>query len=156
LPLIAKDTLKETLGEELGVTDRRDSHRLGGAVFELMRVLVREFLVHDVSLVVEGNFTMQTRVFDELPPCRIVQVYVTADPLVLRDRLLDRGDRHPVHYDHEAADEIRQRADADEWDPLPLPGELLRIDTTSAKVSDTLESVRHHLNARSFRRTPPR
>lgn len=130
LPLIAKDTLKETLGGQLGVTDRERSHRLGTAVFELMSVLVPELLGHGVSVVIEGNFTMQTRVFDSLPPCRIVQVYVTATPPVLRARLLDRGERHPVHYDHEAADEIAQRADAGEWEPLPLDGPVIRVDTT--------------------------
>ncbi len=146
LPLIAKDTLKETLGGELGVTDREDSHRLGAAVFELMRVLVPELLAHGVSLVVEGNFTMQTRIFDSLPPCRIVQVYVTADPAVLRTRLLERDDRHPVHYDQEAADEIAQRAEAGEWDPLPVDGAFVRLDTTHGTVPDTLASVRHKLN----------
>jgi hypothetical protein len=147
LPLIAKDTLKEALGGELGATDRQDSHRLGAAVFELMRVLVPELLRHGVSLMAEGNFTMQTRVFDSLPPCRIVQVYVTATPPVLRARLLNRDDRHPVHYDQDAADEIAGRADAGEWDPLPLDGPLVRIDTTDGfdvvaavrKVSDTLK-----------------
>jgi hypothetical protein len=111
-----------------------------------MRVLVPEFLESGVSLVVEGNFTMQTRVFDSLPPCRIVQVYVTAAPPVLRSRLLDRGERHPVHYDQEAADEIVERASASEWQPLPLDGPLVRLDTTEGfdveaavrKVSDTL------------------
>jgi hypothetical protein len=146
LPLIAKDTLKETLGGELGVTDREDSHRLGAAVFELMRVVVPELLAHGVSLVVEGNFTMQTRIFESLPPCRIVQVYVTADPPVLRTRLLERDDRHPVHYDQEAADEIAQRAEAGEWDPLPLDGALVRLDTTHGTVPDTLASVRLQLS----------
>jgi ribose 1,5-bisphosphokinase PhnN len=146
LPLIAKDTLKETLGGELGVTDRQDSHRLGAAVFELMGVLVPELLAHGVSLVAEGNFTMETRVFDSLPPCRIVQVYVTADPPVLSDRLLDRGERHPVHYDREAAAEIAQRAEAGEWEPLPLNGPLVRVDTSRVEVSDTLQSVRDQLS----------
>jgi len=36
LPLIAKDTLKEVLGESLGVTERAASQRLGEAVFETM------------------------------------------------------------------------------------------------------------------------
>jgi ribose 1,5-bisphosphokinase PhnN len=147
LPLIAKDTLKETLGEELGVTDREGSHRLGGAVFELMRVLVPELLAQGVSLVVEGNFTVQTRVFDSLPPCRIVQVYVTAEPPVLRDRLLDRGERHSVHYDREAAYEIVQRAEGGEWDPLPLDGPVVRVDTTHGELSDTFKSVRHQLSS---------
>ena len=55
----------------------------------------------------------------------------------LRARLLDRGgDRHPVHYDREAANEIAARAAAGEWDPLPLAGVLLRIDTTNGFPAD--------------------
>lgn len=34
-----------------------------------------------------------------------------------------------VHYDAEAADEIGERVTAGEWEPLPLDGDLLRIDT---------------------------
>jgi len=41
-----------------------------------------------------------------------------------------------VHYDHEAANEIAARATAGEWDPLPLAGILLRIDTTNGFSSD--------------------
>jgi hypothetical protein len=148
LPLIAKDTLKETLAEQLGVTDRERSHELGAAVFELMRVLVPELLDHGVSLVVEGNFTMRTRVFDSLPPCRIVQVYVSAPPPILRARLLHRDERHPVHYDREAADEIAQRAAAGEWEPLPIDGPLVRFDTTEEFDLDAAaRSVAETLNA---------
>jgi ribose 1,5-bisphosphokinase PhnN len=111
-----------------------------------MRVLVPELLAHGVSLVAEGNFTMQTRIFDALPPCRIVQVYVTADPAVLRARLLDRGERHAVHYDREASEEIAQRAEAGEWEALPLDGPLVHVDTTRVEVADTLASVRHRLS----------
>jgi hypothetical protein len=137
LPLIAKDTLKETLGEPLGVTARAASQRLGTAVFELLAVIVRELLEHDVSLIVEGNFTTRTRLFASLPPCRVAQIHVSASSATLRARLLERaGDRHPVHYDHEAANEIAARATAGEWDPLPLAGILLRIDTTNGFSSD--------------------
>ena len=131
LPLLAKDTIKETLGEPLGVTARGASQRLGVAVFELLGVLVHELLDHGVSLIVEGNFAARSRVFTALPACRIAQVHVSASPATLRSRLLERaGDRHPVHYDHEAANEIAARATAGEWDPLPLAGVLVRVDTT--------------------------
>jgi hypothetical protein len=123
--------LKETLGGALGVSGRVDSHRLGSAVFELMGDLVRELLESGVSLIVEGNFTERTTIFDALPPVRITQVHVTAPADVLRTRLLDRDThRHPVHYDREAAEEIAVRAAGGEWPPLELDGSLLQIDTT--------------------------
>jgi hypothetical protein len=123
--------LKETLGGELGISGRVGSHRLGSAVFELMGDLVRELLETGGSLIVEGNFTERTTLFDGLPPVRIAQVHVTASADVLRTRLLGRDThRHPVHYDREAADEIAARAAAGEWPPLELDGSLLLIDTT--------------------------
>jgi hypothetical protein len=152
--LVAKDTLKELLAEALDVRGRPDSQRLGAAVFELMAVVVPDLLAHGVSLIAEGNFTARWRGFEELPPCRVVQVHVAASPDVLRSRLRDRAARHPVHYDREAADEIAARAAAGEWDALPLPGELVRVDTTSATVSDTLEGIRHQVGG--FRAPPTR
>jgi hypothetical protein len=96
-----------------------------------------ELLEHGVSLIVEGNFARRTRLFAALPPCRLAQIHVTAAPATLRSRLIARGDdRHPVHYDHEAANEIAARAAAGEWDPLPLAGVLVRVDTTTGFNAD--------------------
>lgn len=67
--------------------------------------------------------------FARLPPARVLQVHVTAPPETLTARLADRPGRHVVHYDAEAADEIGERVTAGEWEPLPLDGDLLRIDT---------------------------
>jgi broad-specificity NMP kinase len=131
LPLVAKDTLKETLGEALAIIDRHESRRLGIAVLDLVRLVVRELLAARVSLIVEGNFSVTTTLFDSLPAARIVQVHVTASPEIVRTRLLERdAHRHPVHYDREAADEIAERTRAGEWAPLHLEGTLLHIDTT--------------------------
>jgi predicted kinase len=139
LPLIAKDTLKETLGEQLGVTDPLDSKQLGFAVFAVIGHLVRELLGHGVSLIAEGNFAVGYPVFDDLPPARVVQVHVTAPTEVLLARMRERGsERHPVHYDAEAADEILSRHARGEWEPLPLDGELIRIDTS---LSPDLDAV---------------
>jgi predicted kinase len=122
--------LKEALGGELGVTERRESQRLGAAVFEVMRVVVHELVGAGVSVIAEGNFTDRTAVFDDLPQVELVQVYVTAAPETLRERLRNREGRHPVHYDAEAADEIEERARAGGWPPLSLGGRLLEVDTT--------------------------
>ena len=130
LPLIAKDALKEVLGDGLEFDgDRTESHRLGVATFQIQFVVVRELLAAGVSLIAEGNFRASW--FDTLPPAEIVQVYVSAAPATLRERLLTRDShRHRVHYDREAADEIAQRAAAGEWPPLAIGGRLIEIDTT--------------------------
>jgi predicted kinase len=139
LPLLAKDTIKEVLGGSLGVTRPEDSKRLGAAVFALMGTIMHELLAHGVSLIVEGNFAVGWPQFDDLPPARIVQVHVTAPVEVLLARMRERGsDRHPVHYDAEAAEEIGERVAGGEWDALPLPGRLLRIDTSSPADLDRL------------------
>jgi predicted kinase len=130
LPLIAKDTLKEALGDALEVAgDRHASQRLGLATFQVQLGIVRELLVSGVSLIAEGNFRVHW--FEDLPPAEIVQVHVSASPETLRARMLERdAHRHPVHYDREAAVEIAVRAAAGEWNALPLDGRLVEIDTT--------------------------
>ena len=130
LPLIAKDTLKEALGEALEVAgDRHASQRLGVATFRVQFGIVRELLLTGVSVIAEGNF--RAHWFEDLPPAEIVQVHVSAAPETLRQRMLERdAHRHPVHYDREAADEIAERAAAGEWEALPLGGRLVKIDTT--------------------------
>jgi predicted kinase len=130
LPLVEKDTLKEALGSELGITDRARSHELGAAVYEVLGIVVKELLTNGVSVIAEANFTLRSTLFDELPPAEIVQIHVTAAPETLRSRLRERHDRHPVHYDREAADEVTTRAAAGEWPALPLAGRLIEIDTT--------------------------
>lgn len=138
-PLIAKDALKESLGASLGITEPAQSKRLGGAVFELMPVLLHELLGAGVSLVAEGNFAVDSPVFDGLPPARVVQVHVTAEPATLRERLLRRGGgRHPVHYDHFAAAEIAARIERDDWEPLPLDAPLVLVDTTTWPELDSI------------------
>lgn len=131
LPLIAKDALKETLGEGLEFAgDRHESQRLGVATLHVQFAVVRELLSAGVSVIVEGNFRF-AEWFETLPVARITQLHVVAEPRTLRDRLLVRDThRHPVHYDREAAEEIAARAAAGEWPALPLGGRLIRIDTT--------------------------
>jgi predicted kinase len=142
LPLIAKDTVKELLGGALGIEDRARSQQLGGIVFELMALVVKELLEQGVSVIAEGNFTERSALFTELPPAQIVQVYVTAESDTLRARLLERDARHPVHYDREAADEVSARAAGGEWPPLPLGGRLIEIDTTTwPNLDDVLATI---------------
>ena len=142
LPLVAKDDLKELLGGALGIEDRARSQELGGVVFELLAAFVKELLEQGVSVIAEGNFTERSSLLSGLPPAEIVQVYVTAAPETLRERLRGREDRHPVHYDREAADEVAERAAGGEWPALPTGGRLIEIDTTAwPDLGEVLDTV---------------
>jgi predicted kinase len=134
-PLVAKDPIKETLAEALEVHGRAASQRLGAATFDVLFHVLGELLRAGVSTVAEGNFG-RAEPFARLPPARVLQVHVSASPVTLGARLADRPGRHDVHYDAEAADEIVARAAAGEWEPLPLPAELMRI------VTDAFPDVR--------------
>jgi predicted kinase len=114
----------------LGVDDRVRSRQLGTVVFELIDLVVRELLEQGVSVIAEGNFTVQSTLVTGLPPAEILQVHVTAEPETLRTRLRERDTRHSIHYDRHAADEVAARAAAGEWPALPLGGRLIEIDTT--------------------------
>jgi predicted kinase len=129
LPLLEKDTLKELIGGALGITDRAASHRLGGAVFDVLAHVAHDLVRRGVSLVVEGNFTAASRLVQH-PPARVLQMHLTAAPETIRTRLAAR-DRHGVHYDRDAADEIAARAARGDWAALPLSGEVISLDTTA-------------------------
>src|SRR5205085_9955261 len=129
-PLVAKDPIKEVLADALDARGRAASRELGVATFGVVFHLLGELLRNGVSAVAEGNFG-RAEPFAALPPARVLQVHVWAPPEVVRERLLAGRPRHPVHYDPEAAEEIAERAARGEWDPLPLAGELLRVDPTA-------------------------
>jgi predicted kinase len=120
-PLLAKDEIKETLFDTLGIGDREWSHRLGAASMELLTRLVRGQLEAGRSIVAEANFRWP----GELPECVVVQVFCDAPADVLLERILERT-RHPGHLErdpeHLADVEDSLRAD---YAPLPLDGALL-------------------------------
>jgi predicted kinase len=129
LPLVAKDAFKELLWERLGADDLEGSRQLGRASFDLVFLLVGELLHAGVSVVAEGNFSL-AEPFGELPAARRLQVHVTADADALRTRYRTRSDRHPAHPDPQYEPEIFARMANDDWGPLDIGGELLRVDTT--------------------------
>ena len=142
LPLIAKDDIKETLFDTLGIGDREWSRRLGRATFEVQFRVLHELLAGRCSVVAEGNFN-RTDPFSALPPAHIVQVVCAAE----RDELLRRfreraAARHPGHVDHVTIEELGPRLFEDEWRPLELDGTLIEIDTTKFDVAGVVRRVR--------------
>jgi predicted kinase len=136
LPLICKDDVKELLFDTVGTGDRDWSRRLGAASMRLLFLVAGRQLAAGLPLVLEANF----RVADDtprvaaLPAHRLVQVHVTASREVLLARHAGR-DRHPGHLRDTVQAEL-ESLDLAEHDPLPLPGGLVRVDTTSFEAAD--------------------
>jgi predicted kinase len=140
LPLLTKDAVKESLHDSLGDGDLAWSRRLGVATFDVLFVVLGELLGAGVSVVAEANFN-RADAFARLPPARVVQVHVSAPPDVLAERFRDRGERHPVHKDTHLDAEIAARAGAGEWEPLRLPGALIRVDASAPVDVDELAAA---------------
>jgi hypothetical protein len=50
---------------------------------------------------------------------------------VLLERFRNRVDRHPGHPDAELEQEVADRNARGDWEPLDLPGEVVRVDATT-------------------------
>ena len=144
LPLVAKDTIKEALFDRLGAGDIEASRRLGMASFDIVFLVVGELLRAGCSVVAEGNFA-QVEPFRALPPARVVQVHLSAPLELLRERFRTRTDRHRGHPDSEFELEVAERTRRGDFEPLPIRGALLRIDTTSppdvAAIADSIAKI---------------
>ena len=131
LPLIEKDTIKEALFDGLGTGDLAWSQRLGPPTFEVMLAVTEESLAAGASLVLEANFVCGSEAEARLAalPARIVQVHCSAPLDVLVERY-GRRERHPGHVDAERIDALRAAVETGRHEPLDLPGETIRLDTT--------------------------
>jgi predicted kinase len=145
LPLICKDTIKETLFEVLGVSDRAWSRRLGGASIEVLYTFVEAQLAAGRSCVAEANFDARfaTPVFRRLArayPHTTIQVNCYADPAVLRERFRRRsrsGERHPGHQDHLSPDPGLDAPIPGRLPPLEIGGHVIELDTGDfARIDD--------------------
>ncbi len=140
MTVIAKDACKEELHDaELQPAggDRRDLSRRAGTV-ALARAT--RHLRRGESVVLEGNWragehgaAIAALVREQRP--RLLQIQcVAAGPLLL-ERFVARarsGSRHVVHADLEALPRLRAELLRGCYEPLPLDGPLLRIDTGTA------------------------
>ena len=139
LPLIAKDTIKEALFDGLGAGDLAWSQRLGGATYLAMLRIAEDAVNVGASVVLEANFVRGGELETALValPARFVQVHCGAPLDVLVERYGSR-ERHPGHVDSERIDALREAVETGRHEPLDLPGETIRIDTTQPVDLDAL------------------
>jgi predicted kinase len=138
IPFLSKDEFKERLYEVFGPSDDASLEaRIERAALAIVFSVASSQLRAGVPVVVESNFdtrsdTAPFRRIQEEHGARIVQVHIggDADALVAKFALrAAEGDRHPGHRDEpEDAAEVRAKLTAGSWEPLDLPGDLLRAD----------------------------
>lgn len=157
LPLIAKDTIKEIMYDEIGIGDKSWSGKLARATLQIMSHTTAELLRTGTSLIVESNYRpdLASDEFTELQkqhPFRCVQIICQTDPDALAQRVHHRSttDRHPGHNDvaseQEHLDDAKRRIANKEDQPLDIPGsEVIFVDTTDfSKVDMTAVAKRIH------------
>lgn len=147
--VVAKDDIKERLFDAEAAAmpgDRQDLSRRAGIV---ALEQVAGFLVRGESVILEGNW----RAADQ--GAAIARLVSEHQPGVLRiqcvgagERLLERfvaragaGLRHRAHSDLDALPRLRGELLRGRYDPLPLPGPLLEIDTTTADQEGAASSI---------------
>lgn len=138
LPLIAKDTIKEALFDGLGSGDLEWSQRLGTGTYLAMLAVAEESVTAGASLVLEANFVRGGESRLAALPARFVQIHCSAPLEVLLARYAGR-ERHPGHVDAERIEGLRDAVETGRHDPLDLPGELVRLDTSGhVEIEDVL------------------
>ncbi len=136
LPLIAKDRIKESLLDSLGVRDLEWSRQVGRATISLMYQLA----VDAGAAVLESTWS------PELAPAAvaalqapIVEAYCSCPPELAEARYRERlATRHPGHHDAERLYEDRWTKDQ----PLGI-GPLVVVDTSGpVDVAGVAEAIR--------------
>jgi predicted kinase len=152
IPIISKDTLKETLYEQFGSADELQEP-IERAALALLFSVVETQLEARVSVVAESNFDANSDVHPfhrlaERYDVRIVQIHCTGATEAIVEKFVDRavsGERHAGHQDEPAdREEIRAKLEAGLWDALDLPGELIQINVidTDPDMEALAERVR--------------
>ena len=141
-PLLAKDTIKETLFDGLGTGDPAWSKRLGIATYGVLFQLAEEQVHARRSCVLEANFdhneaSAQLAAIQLEHGFRALQIVCTASREVLIERFKERsGSRHPGHIDDERLEDVIESIDAGRWRALELDGESIEVDTTDWSTVD--------------------
>lgn len=142
---VSLDEIKETLFDVGGYRDREWSKAIGRLAFPIFRDLVGLHLEYGESVVAEATFLWPTDLewlqeFSQRYKVELVQIWLTADPLVLRERFVKRSqsERHPGHNDtlESVMEEFDQRFFNKSFIPLPISGKTKIVDTTDFDTVD--------------------
>ncbi len=148
---VSLDEIKESLFDVGGYRDRAWSKQIGRLAFPVFRDLIEMHLVRRESVVAEATFLWPMDLewlhdFSQRFGAELVQIWLTADPRVARERFIDRANtsRHPGHNDtlDSVLGEFDERFFNKTFIPLPLKGKTKIVDTTDFSLVDHDEILR--------------
>jgi predicted kinase len=135
LPLLAKDTIKETLFDTVGAPDVEASRRLGAVAVGILLAIARD----NGCGVLDSTWRAHLAVDDlRALPAPVVEVFCACSPALARSRYAARGgDRHPGHFDaaHVESNDLWSGALAH---PVDGGWPVVRIETTDVVDADLL------------------
>jgi predicted kinase len=163
LPIVSKDTFKERLYEVFGSGEELEEPIERAALAILYSVAAAQ-LDAGVSVMAESNFDRRsdleplTELQDE-HGAHIVQVHFSRPKDKLLERFVERieeGDRHPGHGDEpEDVEEVERQLEEGVWEPLELPGDLIRVDKSDPDFDvDELVRALRELRSRGSEAAP--
>jgi len=145
LPLIAKDTIKDTLMSVLDVPDVDTSRQLGRASVRAMLAVAGQ---SPIGAVIESNFYRSVAGAElNALPGRVVELFCRCSGDVAWDRYRSRaGTRHAGHFDHDRTRDELWNAEVAE--PVAGGWPLLEVDTnTPVDVTAVVQFVETHRQA---------
>jgi glucokinase len=140
---VSLDEIKEALFDLGGYRDREWSKEIGRLSFPVFRDLIELHLSKGESVIADATFLWPNDLewihdFASKHNAEIKQIWLTADPLVLRERFINRAntDRHPGHNDalEYVMEEFDERFFNKTFIPLPIKGKTKIVDTTDLNV----------------------
>ncbi|BAZ10768.1 cytidylate kinase [Calothrix sp. NIES-4071] len=138
LPLICRDSIKESLFDSLGWSDREWSKKLGIASYDLLYHFIDSLVSKNISLIVESNFkaafdTEKYRKLQNQYGLKLIQIHCHTKGEVLLKRFKERsesGERHPGHVDHLNYEEFRATLLKGGYEILDVESTNFQVDTT--------------------------
>jgi predicted kinase len=145
-PVVSMDRIKESLFNICGVKDRAWSKEVGHLAFPVFRRFVEMYLERGSSVIAESTFLWPSdaewlHAFADRYSAELVQIWMTCDPRVSRERFVTRargGERHPGHCDtlESVIEEFDERFFNKTFIPHPIEGRTLVVDTTDFATVD--------------------
>lgn len=135
LPLLEKDTIKESLAEVIEVVDRAASKEVGAASFRVLYDLAFGMLSQGADVVIEANLTRRyaTSELERLASIsQLAVVQCVADREVVEQRYRDRhaeAVRHAAHFDLDALPDLLAGLDAGDFDLTALGFRTITVRT---------------------------
>ena len=142
---VSLDEIKEALFDLGGFRDRDWSKEIGRLSFPVFRDLIALHLARGESVIADATFLWLNDAdwlheFADKYNAELIQIWLTADPLVLRERFIERAktSRHPGHNDaiESVIEEFDERFFNKTFIPLPINAKTKIVDTTDLSAID--------------------